>query len=49
MIAALSQFHLANVHTLSNEFKHDLSKPAWRAERRVDARRMLASYLSIKT
>jgi AcrR family transcriptional regulator len=48
MIAALSQFHLANVHTLSNEFGHDLSKPAWRAERRADARRMLASYLSRK-
>ena len=48
MIAALSQFHLANVHTLSNEFGHDLSKPAWRAERRADARRMLASYMSRK-
>lgn len=48
MIAALSQFHLANVHTLSNEFGHDLSKPGWRAERRADARRMLASYLSRK-
>jgi AcrR family transcriptional regulator len=49
MIAALSQFHLANVYTLSNEFGHDLSKPQWRAERRVEARRMLASYLSRKT
>jgi AcrR family transcriptional regulator len=49
MIAALSQFHLTNVHTLSNEFGHDLSKPKWRAERRADARRMLASYLSRKT
>jgi AcrR family transcriptional regulator len=49
MIAALSQFHLANVHTLSNEFGHDLSKPTWRAERRADARRMLVSYLSRKT
>ena len=46
MIAALSQFHLANVHTLSNEFGHDLSRPKWRAERRADARRMLAAYLS---
>lgn len=45
MIAALSQFHLANVYTLSNEFGHDLSKPGWRAERSADARRMLASYL----
>ena len=41
MIAALSQFHLTNVHTLSSEFGHDLSKPKWRAERRADARRML--------
>jgi AcrR family transcriptional regulator len=49
MIAALSQFHLANVHTLSNEFGHDLSKPEWRARRRADARRMLAAYLSGKT
>ena len=49
MIAALSQFHLTNVHTLSNEFGHDLSKPKWRAERRADARRMLASYLSRRT
>jgi AcrR family transcriptional regulator len=49
MIAALSQFHLTNVHTLSNEFGHDLSKPKWRAERRADARHMLASYLSRKT
>jgi AcrR family transcriptional regulator len=48
MIAALSQFHLANVHTLSNEFGHDLSKPKWREERRADARLMLASYLSRK-
>jgi AcrR family transcriptional regulator len=48
MIAALSQFHLANVHTLSNEFGHDLSKPAWRAERRADARLMLAAYLTRK-
>jgi AcrR family transcriptional regulator len=46
MIAALSQFHLANTHTLSNEFGHDLSKPAWRAERRADARLMLAAYLT---
>jgi AcrR family transcriptional regulator len=49
MIAALSQFHLANVYTLSNEFGHDLSKPKWRAERRVDARRMLAAYLCRQT
>jgi AcrR family transcriptional regulator len=46
MIAALSQFHLANVHTLSAEFEHDLSQPEWRAKRRADARRMLASYLT---
>jgi AcrR family transcriptional regulator len=49
MIAALSQFHLTNVHTLSSEFEHDLSKPQWRVERRADARRMLAAYLSRKT
>jgi len=49
MIAALSQFHLTNVHTLSSEFGHDLSKTEWRAERRADARRMLAAYLSRKT
>ncbi len=47
-IAALSQFHLANVYTLSSMFEHDLSKPEWRAERRADARLMLASYLSRK-
>jgi AcrR family transcriptional regulator len=48
MIAALSQFHLTNVHTLSSEFEHDLSKAEWRAKRRADARRMLAAYLSRK-
>jgi len=47
-IAALSQFHLANVYTLSSMFEHDLSKPEWRAKRRADARLMLASYLSRK-
>lgn len=46
MIAALSQFHLANVHTLSNEFGADLSDEGWRAERRADARNMLAAYLT---
>jgi AcrR family transcriptional regulator len=49
MIAALSQFHLTNVHTLSSEFEHDLSKAEWRAKRRADARRMLAAYLSRRT
>jgi AcrR family transcriptional regulator len=49
MIAALSQFHLTNVHTLSSMFESDLSKPEWRAKRRADARRMLASYLCRKT
>ena len=49
MIAALSQFHLANVHTLSAEFEYDLSAPEWRAARRADARRMLASYLAGKS
>jgi Tetracyclin repressor-like, C-terminal domain len=46
MIAALSQFHLTNLHTLSSMFDHDLSQPEWRAKRRTDARRMLASYLT---
>lgn len=45
MIAALSQFHLANVHTLSSMFASDLSDAAWRAMRRDDARRMLSAYL----
>jgi AcrR family transcriptional regulator len=45
MIAALSQFHLANAHTLSAEFDEDLAAPDWREKRRGDARRMLASYL----
>lgn len=45
MIAALSQFHLTNAHTLSSMFASDLSDPDWRARRRADARRMLASYL----
>ena len=45
MIAALSQFHLTNAHTLSSMFARDLSNPEWRAKRRTDARRMLAAYL----
>jgi AcrR family transcriptional regulator len=45
MIAALSQFHLTNVHTLSSMFNSDLSKSDWRAARRADARQMLAAYL----
>lgn len=45
MIAALSQFHMTNQHTLSTMFEHDLSNPDWRAKRRADARRLLASYL----
>jgi AcrR family transcriptional regulator len=45
MIAALSQFHLTNAHTLSSMFARDLSNPEWRAKRRADARRMLAAYL----
>lgn len=45
MIAALSQFHLANVHTLSSMFDSDLANAVWRASRRADARRMLAAYL----
>ena len=45
MIAALSQFHLTNVHTLSSMFARDLSNAEWRAKRRADARRMLAAYL----
>jgi AcrR family transcriptional regulator len=49
MIAALSQFHLTNVHTLSSMFARDLSNPEWRAMRRADARRMLAGYLVNRT
>jgi AcrR family transcriptional regulator len=45
MIAALSQFHLTNAHTLSSMFARDLSNAEWRAKRRADARRMLAAYL----
>jgi len=45
MIAALSQFHLANVHTLSNEFNSDLKDVTWRAKRSADARKVLAAYL----
>ncbi len=48
MIAALSQFHLANVHTLSSMFKSDLANTEWRANRREDAREMLAAYLKRK-
>jgi AcrR family transcriptional regulator len=45
MIAALSQFHLTSVHTLSSMFARDLSNPEWRA----DARSMLAAYLVNQT
>lgn len=48
MIAALSQFHLANVHTLSSMFKSDLANTEWRGKRREDARMMLAAYLKRK-
>jgi AcrR family transcriptional regulator len=48
MIAALSQFHLANVHTLSSMFTSDLTDADWRAQRRDDARKMLAAYLERK-
>jgi AcrR family transcriptional regulator len=48
MIAALSQFHLTNAHTLSSMFAYDISAPEWRAKRREDARRMLAAYLERK-
>ena len=48
MIAALSQFHLTNAHTLSSMFACDISAPEWRAKRREDARRMLAAYLERK-
>jgi AcrR family transcriptional regulator len=41
MIAALSQFHLTNVHTLSSMFASDLANPEWRAHRRADARRLV--------
>jgi AcrR family transcriptional regulator len=45
MMAALSQFHVSNVHTLSIIFEQDLSRPEWRTQRHGDARKMLASYL----
>jgi AcrR family transcriptional regulator len=45
MIAALSQFHLANIHTLSKEFNFDLKDPAWLAKRGAAARTMLKAYL----
>ncbi|MBR0752325.1 TetR family transcriptional regulator [Bradyrhizobium jicamae] len=48
MIAALSQFHLANVHTLSAMFERNLAEAKWRAARREDARKMLAAYLQRK-
>jgi AcrR family transcriptional regulator len=48
MIAALSQFHLANAHTLSSEFETDVSSAEWRTARRADARKMLAAYLEKK-
>ena len=48
MIAALSQFHLTNVHTLSSMFATDLGDATWRTWRREDARKMLAAYLERK-
>jgi AcrR family transcriptional regulator len=45
LMVALSQFHLANGHTLSMIFGRDLYDPAWRAARAADARRMLAAFL----
>ena len=48
MIAALSQFHLTNVHTLSSMFACDLANATWRGTRRDDARKMLAAYLERK-
>jgi len=40
--------HLANAHTLSNEFNFDLKGVDWRAKRSEDARKMLAAYLTRK-
>jgi AcrR family transcriptional regulator len=48
MIAALSQFHLANIHTLSTMFETDLSDMEWRNKRRQEARRMIAAYLQAR-
>jgi AcrR family transcriptional regulator len=45
MMVALSYFHLSNVHTLSAIFDQDLTRPAWRAKQRQDARRMIERYL----
>lgn len=45
MMVALSYFHLSNVHTLSAIFDEDLTRPAWRARQRRDARQMIERYL----
>ncbi|MDR3376380.1 MAG: TetR/AcrR family transcriptional regulator [Ancalomicrobiaceae bacterium] len=45
LMAAICQFHLSNVHTLSALFDQDLSAPAWRAARKQDARQMMRAYL----
>jgi AcrR family transcriptional regulator len=49
MMVALSQFHVSNVHTLSMMFASDLTHADWRDARAVDARRMLAAFLSDDT
>ena len=46
LMVALSQFHVSNRHTLSTIFGCDLSAPAWRRERLLDARRMLSEFLA---
>jgi AcrR family transcriptional regulator len=45
LMVALTQFHLSNAHTLSIIFATDLSAEAWRAARKVDARKMLGAFL----
>ncbi len=43
-IAALSRFHLANVHSLSG-FSRDLAEPAWRAARLEHSAEMIRAYV----
>jgi AcrR family transcriptional regulator len=45
LMVALAQFHVSNVHTLSVIFETDLSEKRWRAQRKADARLMIASFL----
>lgn len=44
-MVALSYFHLSNAYTLSVIFRTDVQHDAWKEERRLHARDMLAAYL----